>query len=148
MDHDFYWLFSHFWWLLFPLFWAIGRMIRVYLDHQRAGQALEVVRTYANQGKEIPPELLKVLQQPTDTALRLGAARSPRDKARMLMLVGFTSIALAAAFCVLIIGQIAGDDREAYVGMMFVVMLFLGVGAAFLATGYFYHRDAQQLDSP
>jgi hypothetical protein len=146
-DHDFYWLFSHFWWLLFPLFWAVGRMVRLYWEHQRAGQALDVIRAYAAQGKEIPPEVVKILQQPTETSLRQ-ATRSPRDKARSFMIGGFFFIAVAIGFCMLILGRIAGNEREAYVGMTFVVTILLGFAATFFITSYLYHRDSNRLDPP
>src|ERR1700690_2330043 len=51
-----------FWWLLFPLigfgfaFWAI------WLSHQRQKAAIDLLRTYASQGKDPPAELVKVLQ--------------------------------------------------------------------------------------
>jgi hypothetical protein len=49
---------------------------------------------------------------------------------------------------VLILGRIAGDDREAYVGMGFVVVMFLGFAAAFFITSYLYNQDAKRLDPP
>ena len=61
--HD-YWL--QFWWLIFPLvgfalaFWAI------WLHHQRQKAAIDLLRTYASQGKDPPAELLKVLQNDGD----------------------------------------------------------------------------------
>jgi hypothetical protein len=63
MDHDFYWLFSHFWWLIFPLFWMVIRMTGLWSRHSRANRALDIVKSYADQGKEPPAELLKGLQQ-------------------------------------------------------------------------------------
>jgi hypothetical protein len=62
MDHDFYWLFSHFWWLIFPLFWMVAMMARLWSRHSRANRALDIVKSYADQGKDPPPELLKTLQ--------------------------------------------------------------------------------------
>jgi hypothetical protein len=55
-DHPF-----PFWWLIFPLigfafaFWAI------WLSHQRQKSAIELLRTYASQGKDPPAELVKLL---------------------------------------------------------------------------------------
>jgi hypothetical protein len=143
MNNDFYSLFSAYWWLLFPLGWAIFRLVRLSLDHKRAGQALELIKTYADQGKEIPPDLLKVLQQPNQTI-----TRSPREKARALLVPGFVFISLAASCLVLVIGRVAGNERDAYVGMMSSVVLFLGMGAAFFIIAYLYHRDSKKLDSP
>jgi hypothetical protein len=66
MDHDFFWLFSHFWWLIFPLFWMVAVMARLWSRHSRANRALDIVKSYADQGKEPPAELLKTLQYGSD----------------------------------------------------------------------------------
>ena len=148
MDHDFYSLFSAYWWLLFPLGWAIFRLIRLSLEHKRASQALELIKTYSDQGKEVPPDLMKVLQQPTSIFNQWQAKGGPREKSRNLLIPGFIFVTIAAAFVVLIIGRIAGDEREAYVGMTFVVVILLGFAAAFFITFYLYHQDAKRLDPP
>jgi hypothetical protein len=55
-----------FWWLIFPLigfgfaFWAI------WLNHQRQKAAIDLLRTYASQGKDPPPELVKALHSGDD----------------------------------------------------------------------------------
>lgn len=140
-DHDFYWLFSHFWWLLFPLFWAIGRMIRLYLEHKRAAQALELITTYAQQGKEIPPDLLKVLQQPQRSAPATGSAFR-------LTTLGFVMAAFALAFSVLLVGMgLMRGDREVTAGLSFVVVLCAGLSAAFLASARLRSKD-NRLDPP
>ena len=66
MDHDFYWGFPHFWWLIFPLFWMIFALAWGWSRHSRANRALDIIKTYADQGKEPPPELLKNLRCGTD----------------------------------------------------------------------------------
>ena len=55
--HDFTDLFSRFWWLLFPLAWAIGELSKSWMRHS-------VLKAYADQGKEPPAELIAILQQP------------------------------------------------------------------------------------
>jgi hypothetical protein len=62
MDHDFYWLFSRFWWLIFPLFWMGAMVMAHWSRHARANRALDIVKSYADQGKEPPAELMKSLQ--------------------------------------------------------------------------------------
>ena len=56
MDNDAYHLVSHYWWLVFPLFWMVTRMTRLWSHHARANRALDIVKSYADQGKEPPPE--------------------------------------------------------------------------------------------
>jgi len=73
-DHsDWYWLFHDYWWLLFPAGWAFGQMLKNILRHNRAREALAVLKTYADQGKEPPPELVAVLRQPEEAEERRAA---------------------------------------------------------------------------
>jgi len=67
---EFFQLFNRYWWLLFPLFWGVGAILRNIFRHHRATEALTLVKAYADQGKEPPPELLAVLRQP-DNGSRL-----------------------------------------------------------------------------
>jgi len=62
MDHDSYWLLSRFWWLVFPLFWMIMALVWGWQRHSRANRALDIIKSYADQGKDPPPDLLKGLQ--------------------------------------------------------------------------------------
>ena len=79
-----------FWWLIFPLigfgfaFWAI------WLNHQRQKAAIDLLRTYASQGKDPPPELVKALHSGDDW-------KSPYRDWQNAVLFG----ALAAAFGVM-----------------------------------------------
>jgi hypothetical protein len=57
-------LFSRFWWLLFPLAWAIGQLAKNWMRHARAKEAITVLKAYAEQGKEPPAELVAILQRP------------------------------------------------------------------------------------
>jgi hypothetical protein len=75
---ELYDLFSHFWWLLFPLFWGLNQVLKTLLRHNRADEALALLKHYADQGKEPPPELIALLGQPDrvdDGKMRLGAGR-------------------------------------------------------------------------
>ena len=62
MDHDFFTLFSRFWWLIFPLFWMVAMVASVWSRHARANRTLDIIKTYADQGKDPPPDLVKGLQ--------------------------------------------------------------------------------------
>jgi len=64
MNHDWYEIFQHFWWLIFPLFWMVAMVAAHWSRHRRANRVLDLVKSYVDQGKEPPPELLKVLQGP------------------------------------------------------------------------------------
>jgi len=55
-----YWV--HFWWLIFPLIGLGFGFSSMWMRYQREKATVELLRTYASQGKEPPAELVKVLQ--------------------------------------------------------------------------------------
>lgn len=56
-------LFRSYWWLLFPVgFFIFGAWDR-WLIYQRSRDHLELLRTYTEQGKEPPPELLRTVRE-------------------------------------------------------------------------------------
>jgi hypothetical protein len=56
--------FRSYWWLLFPIgFFIFGAWDR-WLAYKRSRDHLDLLRTYTEQGKEPPPELLKGVQDP------------------------------------------------------------------------------------
>ncbi len=69
-------LFRSYWWLLFPLAWFIGSGWTSWLNYRRQRETLDIVRRYADSGKEIPPELMKVLDRPSDPDAELLASTS------------------------------------------------------------------------
>lgn len=66
MQHDFFTLFTRFWWIIFPIFWMAYAMVRLSLRHSRANRSLDVLKSYAEHGKEPPPEVLAVLKDRHD----------------------------------------------------------------------------------
>ena len=58
--HDFWW---SYWWLIFPIgAFVLGAWDR-WLSYQRSRDTLEVLKTYAAQGKEPPPEISRRLTE-------------------------------------------------------------------------------------
>jgi hypothetical protein len=57
--NDFWW---GYWWLIFPVGWMIFRAWDRWLSYQRSRHALELMKQYAAQGKDPPPELVRQLQ--------------------------------------------------------------------------------------
>jgi hypothetical protein len=53
-------LFS-FWWLIFPIMWFVFGFFGMYMRHRRHRDAMEVLKAYAAQGKEPPPEVGRIL---------------------------------------------------------------------------------------
>ncbi|HET7084285.1 MAG TPA: hypothetical protein VFI23_05915 [Rhizomicrobium sp.] len=94
MDHDFYWFFPRFWWLIFPLFWMICALAWGWSRHSRANRALDIIKSYADQGKDPPPELVKSLQAGMEGGCgRYGWRHSPERRLHRAIL--FTVLAIA-----------------------------------------------------
>ena len=56
--------FRSYWWLLFPIgFFIFGAWDR-WLSYKRSRDHLELIKSYAAQGKDPPPELMKAAQDP------------------------------------------------------------------------------------
>lgn len=135
MQHsEFYTFAIHFWWLIFPIGWGLVGIMRIWLRHRRAQQALQLLTAYAQQNKEPPTEILALLQ--TDT--RHGNRHSnPVNNYRA---GGLFFSAIAAAFLVLIFGHIDGGDHNSQVGLIFVTVLMSGFAAAMFVLGWFAKR--------
>ncbi|MDB5423027.1 MAG: hypothetical protein JWQ29_443 [Phenylobacterium sp.] len=55
-------IFRSYWWLLFPIgFFVFGAWDR-WLAYRRSRDQLELLKSYASQGKEPPPELVKAMR--------------------------------------------------------------------------------------
>lgn len=56
-------IFRSYWWLMFPIgFFVFGAWDR-WLAYQRSRDHLDLIKTYADQGKEPPPELIKAIRE-------------------------------------------------------------------------------------
>lgn len=55
-------LWVQYWWLIFPLMWFVTSILRMWSQHRSRKDTLELLRTYASQGKEPPAEVLKTLE--------------------------------------------------------------------------------------
>jgi hypothetical protein len=56
-------IFGSYWWLLFPLgFFVFGAWDR-WLIYKRSQDHLELIKSYAAQGKEPPPELMRAVRE-------------------------------------------------------------------------------------
>lgn len=71
-------LFRSYWWLLFPLGWFIASGFTSWLNYRRQRDAIEIVKRYADCGREPPPELLKLLDRPIDSDVEL-LGGGPKD---------------------------------------------------------------------
>lgn len=69
--------FRDFWWLMFPLFGMAMAAMGMFQDDSRASRTMDLIKSYVDQGKEPPPELLKLVSQDAESA-RGGASENNR----------------------------------------------------------------------
>ncbi len=55
-------LFRDFWWLLFPIFGMGMGLWGMSSSERRSRDVMNVIKSYVDQGKEVPPELLRMAQ--------------------------------------------------------------------------------------
>ena len=144
MDHDFYNLFTRFWWLVFPLFWMGTVIAAQWSRHKRANRALDIIKTYADQGKDPPPELLKTLQSRRgdcsgwDYDWRGGWRYAPARLLQRTFLFG----ALAIGF-----GILAFDHGDHYVfGLLIPFVIFVALALSSGLSLLLNHRDLPPSD--
>ncbi|MEZ5970326.1 MAG: hypothetical protein R3C31_00780 [Hyphomonadaceae bacterium] len=88
-------LFRDYWWLMFPIFGMGMGLWGMVSSERRSRDVMNVIRSYVEQGKEVPPELLRMAQSDWEPALH--APRSPRNSNLWSF---FTFAALSAGFTV------------------------------------------------
>jgi hypothetical protein len=95
---SFTYLFSHFFWLIFPVFGMGMGAFAIWTEHRRQVKGLELLRTYAEQGKEPPQAVLDALPRIAESR-RANRTRQSYGASFVLMLVlsvGFAGAALAS----------------------------------------------------
>jgi len=91
-------LFQSFWWLIFPIFGMGMGVLGMIQNDQRTRRTMELIRTYVEQGKEPPAELLKLAQRSDDGWGSYDSSANPGGNSRAWTFVVFA--ALAAGFSV------------------------------------------------
>lgn len=125
MQHsELYQFATHFWWLIFPIAWGLAGLTRALLRHGRANRTLDIIKSYADQGKEVPPELLAALQD-------RGHWRHGRHHHRHGDERGwsrfFLFAALAVGFAVLAFRNGGLIDGQHSIGLVFVAIVMTGL---------------------
>jgi hypothetical protein len=125
---EFYQFATSFWWLIFPVGWGFAGLLRVIFRHHRAEQTLALLKSYADQGKEPPPEVLALLRsEPRPERRRDGSG---------LLIPAFLFTGLAAAF--MVVPMVRGGFERA--PGIFVSLMMAGLAAGFFAA-FFLRRQ-------
>ena len=119
-------LFRDFWWLLFPIFGMVMGSWGMASSERRSREVMTVIKSYVDQGKEVPPELLRMAQSDWEAPNR--APQPQRSNAWSF----FVFAGLAAGFTV---GwwYIRAESWSFAFLVVAVTMGFLAVGALFIA---------------
>ena len=59
-------LFRSYWWLIFPFFWMLTSVVGMFGHYRHKSDTLKLIKTYADQGKEVPPALLDAMKSDED----------------------------------------------------------------------------------
>lgn len=68
--------FRDFWWLMFPMFGMGMAVLGMFQDDSRAKKTIDLIKSYVDQGKDPPPELLKLASQESDSAAWRGQPKN------------------------------------------------------------------------
>lgn len=141
MQHsELYKLFTGFWWLLFPLGWGLGGLIRLWLRHVRARQTLDILKSYVDQGKEPPPEILNILQH--DTNASQARRGDGLQRSGILWIPVFLFGALSCGFILVALSRT--DDHDNHIGLLFVAIVMAGLSLGFLVTNLLQKKAGDQ----
>ncbi len=66
MDNNFAQLFSSYWWLIFPFFWMLMSVVGMFGHYRHKSDTLKLIKSYADQGKDVPPALLDAMKSDED----------------------------------------------------------------------------------
>ncbi len=117
-------LFRDYWWLIFPIFGMAMAIYGMAQDEQRTRARLDLIKSYVDQGKEPPAELLKFASQDEDGTPTM-TSPSKRNSGAWTFV---TFAALAAGFG---FGwyMIRGEDFSFAFAIVAVTMTVMAVGS-------------------
>lgn len=130
-------LFRQFWWLIFPLSWFVFSAYQNWLSYKANRDTLDLIKTYAEAGREPPPELLAKLNKRWNDGDELEGVDEDdgRDRRRHYRRhyrqVTWSRVALFACLCAGFTYGAATDLYEA--GPAFVIVAFV-MGALTVAS--------------
>jgi amino acid permease len=75
-------MFRQFWWLIFPLSWFVFGAYQSWLSYRANRDTLDLIKTYAQSGREPPPELMAKLSKRWNDGDDLGEVDDDDDRFR------------------------------------------------------------------
>ncbi len=130
-------LFESYWWLLFPLAFFVAGGWNSFMNYQRTKARVEVLKAYAQAGKEPPADLIRALEKDSDRHHRDWHGEDGDGDAGawnpfLVILFG----GLSGVFAFVGYQNWLGDETSMY----FVAMILGVLALAFLVGGLFGRR--------
>jgi len=119
--------FAAYWWLMFPVFGMLMALMGMFQNERRNTQTMDLIKSYIDQGKEPPPELIRLAASEAGANDFGGPSRPGENRAWSAIV--FT--ALAAGFGVGYYYVQAQDWAFAFL-IVAIVMGVMAVGAILL----------------
>lgn len=135
---DFGTLFSSYWWLLFPLAFFVAAGWNSFMRYQRVKAKTDVLKAYAQSGKEPPADLVAALERDEkrdDWDEDNSDSSSSGGGSTVFLVVLFSGLSAVFAY-VGYMGWLGGERTSMY----FVAMILGVLAAAFLFSGMFSGR--------
>lgn len=119
-------LFRDFWWLIFPVFGLVMAAWGMASSERRGKRVMDLIKSYVDQGKDPPAELLRLAAEDADYS---GGAAQTRQHSKAWTFITFA--AMAAGFTA---GWwwVRGEDYAFPFLIVAVVMGVLAAGALFI----------------
>jgi len=130
-------LFRQFWWILFPLSWFVFGAYQSWLSYRANRDTLDLIKAYAQSGREPPPELLAKLNKRWNDGDELDEAEDDdgrvrrRHRRRYRREGTWSRVALFGCLCAGFAYAAATDLYEA--GPAFVIVTFVMAALAVAA---------------
>ncbi|WP_417496671.1 hypothetical protein [Maricaulis sp.] len=129
-------LFQSYWWLLFPLFWFLGAGWNSMMRYKRTEAKIDLIKTYAAAGKEVPAELIASLDAPessqSDWSGDEGGSERRGGGGKAFLVILFAGLAGVFAYT-----GYAGLLGETGTHFYFIAMIMGVLSLAFLVSSLF-----------
>ncbi len=75
--HGLGWFLFSFWWLIFPIMGFVFGGFGMWMGFRQQQRSLDIIKSYADQGKEVPPEVMQALNNSGRNGMGYGGAYAP-----------------------------------------------------------------------
>lgn len=120
-------LFRDFWWLIFPIFGMCLAVWGMIQSDRRGRDVIGLIKSYTDQGKEPPPELLRLAAQALDDGNAPGASSRQNSGAWTFVVFSAMAVAFGTAW------YMVQAENWSFVFLLVAVMMgIMALGALFI----------------